>query len=202
MYTEELACTLSGLTKSQLRKWRTEGIFRAFDSGDGSPLYSFVDVLDMRTFAFLRSHVSLQKIREASKNLDVYGITERPSRYRFITDGKNVWVEDLDSTVWGLTERPGQGLLHTYEEILSAFKNFKGEQVVDMRTPNKVLRIDAHIRGGWPVIDKTRIGYDDVSSLIDDWTDEDDIIDFYYPDLTLEQVRGAIAFDKKVQSAA
>ena len=74
-YTTKMAAALSRATTSQLRHWRTEtdagvvlvpGIAR-------SPrvLYSFRDVLVLRTFVHLRNASSLQKIRTALGNLRV-----------------------------------------------------------------------------------------------------------------------------------
>jgi hypothetical protein len=79
-------------------------------------LYSFRDVVALRTVAYLREEVSLQRIRRAVETLRNLGSREHLSRYRLIADdGSVVWIteEDADDPAGGvdLVLRPGQRVL-------------------------------------------------------------------------------------------
>ena len=71
-YATKMAAALSGATVSQLRHWRnprTGPLLVPEIAATPRAVYSFQDVLVLRSFVRLREHASLQKIRSAIGNL-------------------------------------------------------------------------------------------------------------------------------------
>lgn len=92
----DLTAALSGATRHQLYRWRRTGLLVPEGSPTRPALYSFRDVVALRTVVRLRSETSLQKIRAAFAALPEFDLTDHPSRYRFATDGRSVAVQTED----------------------------------------------------------------------------------------------------------
>ena len=88
-YPTTMAAALSGATVSQLRYWRSERtgplLVPEVRAAPGA-LYSFRDVLALRTFVQLRAHASLQKIRAAVDGLRGIGEAGHLASYRLVCD--------------------------------------------------------------------------------------------------------------------
>jgi DNA-binding transcriptional MerR regulator len=64
-YPSHLAATMSGASVRQLQYWRESKLLvPEFGKTGGRLLYSFADVVALRTFVFLRESASLQLIRK------------------------------------------------------------------------------------------------------------------------------------------
>lgn len=63
-YNTKMASYLSGASKAQLDGWARGGVLRP-EVSSNTGLYSFRDIVALRTIAKLRSMVSLQRIRTA-----------------------------------------------------------------------------------------------------------------------------------------
>jgi uncharacterized protein (DUF433 family)/DNA-binding transcriptional MerR regulator len=180
---------LSGATVRQLTYWRTP-------RGDQSPLlvpeyregrtylYSFRDLIALRTFVYLREATSLQKIRRAVQSLENLGDQEHLSAYRLYVVGDTiVWV-DPKSTVGqqryvDLVKRPGQELIPVVmEEILRPFKT-ETRKVLGLPRPFPRISVDAEILGGFPVVAGTRVPYDLVAGLVRDGVPPEEVRTFY-----------------------
>src|SRR5687767_7712410 len=95
-FPSALTSILTGASPGQLAKWRQPPAFFAPEI-QTSPraLYSFQDLVALRTFVHIRKKVPLQRIRKALVGLRELDLTEHPSRYQFTTDGETVFlVED------------------------------------------------------------------------------------------------------------
>ena len=98
-FNADQVCNLTGLSKRQLAYWDKTGFFipevESRRRGPYSRLYSFRDVVGLRTIAQLRGRVSLQSLRIIGQWLhDHYA---RPwDRLRFYTAGRDVFVEGPD----------------------------------------------------------------------------------------------------------
>jgi len=196
-FPENLASTLSGVSTSQLYRWRKKGLLVPEASKSSPALYSFRDIIALRTMAFLRSKVSFQKIRKAFENLHEYDLYEHPSAYKFGSDGKTV-VAEAGGEVIDLVLKPGQMEAFTMEEIFQPFTNMHGETVVDLRHPMPRLEVNPKRMGGWPTIAGTRVPYDSVSSLLADKFYSPEHVSHFYPTVDVEGARDALAFDELV----
>ena len=69
-FTADQVCELTELSRSQLRYWDKTGFFKpeagSLRMGPYSRVYSFRDVVGLRTLALLRKHTSLQSLRGAA----------------------------------------------------------------------------------------------------------------------------------------
>lgn len=193
-FPEKLTATLSGATRRQLYDWRRKGILVPEVSAENPPLYSFRDVVALRTVAFLRARTSLQKLRKAFSMLKTFDFTEHPSTYRFGTDGKTIAAQDEDGNVVDLVNREGQLYLFTLEEVFRSFTNFRDEPVVDFEHPRPLLELNQHRLGGWPTIAGTRVPYDAVADLLQDGTYSVEDVRLFYPTVSPSAARDALSF--------
>lgn len=184
-YPSHIAATLSGASLGQLQYWRSGGDRALFapelPKSGGKVLYSFRDVVALRTFVFLREKESLQRIRKAVGTLRELGNTDHLSKYRLVAAGKSiVLVAPGDAIATDLVERPGaQRFAIALGDVFAPFENQRGDRVVDLLHPRKHLVVDPEIRSGYPVIEGTRVEFDLVSTLVRDGVDPNEISDFY-----------------------
>jgi uncharacterized protein (DUF433 family) len=196
-----LASVLTGATNSQLRSWRSKGLVVPEVSDARPTLYSFRDLVWLRTLVFLRSRTSLQRISIARVNLDLVDLTEHPSKYRFATNGKTIIVDDGAGTVIDLVKKPGQADSFTFEEISEAFTDFRGRDVVDFRRPSTHIEVELGRLGGWPTIEGTRVPYDLVARLVDNRTVFASDIQSFYPSVSAAAAEDAVQFDSRIKAA-
>ena len=197
----ELTSVLSGASVSQLRRWKT---LLAPEVRDNRPaLYSFRDVVALRTVVRLRADASLQKIRAAFGRMPEYDLTEHLSAYQFAVHGSSIAVSTDDGWL-DLVNNPGQIELRIYTlaEIYQPFTTKTGVDVVNFLHPRPHLEINARRVGGWPVLENTRIGYDVVAALVDNKTVFPADVERYYPGATVESALDAISFDGEVRAKA
>lgn len=205
-YDPRLAAALSGVTTSQLAYWRTSHgdqapLLEPEKSKERPVLYSFRDVIALRTVAYLRDTASLQKIRRAVGNLRELGETNHLSTYRLVAvDGLIALVEGEQDAI-DLVHQPGQRLIANMVDVLGEFDNFQGRHVPDLLRPRKRLQVDEGVLGGIPVIRGTRIPYDLVSELVADGIPEKRVRD-YYPNVSAAAARDAVKYAAYVASAA
>jgi DNA-binding transcriptional MerR regulator len=123
-YPSPVAAALSGASLGQLQYWRAGGdsalLAPELPRSGGRVLYSFRDVIALRTFVFLRESVSLQRVRKAVSTLRELGNTEHLSQYRLVTEGSSIILLPPDGDVAiDLVEQPGAGrLAGTLGEVL------------------------------------------------------------------------------------
>lgn len=179
MFPVDLTSVLSGASIHQLARWRLTGLLVPEVAQRPLALYSFRDVVALRTVVFLRSQVSLQKVRKAFNNLPVLDFTDHPASYRFATDGKSVGVLDEDGHIVDLTVNPGQARFFTLADVFGPFEAQDGREIADFRKPREHLSVRARRLGGWPTIQDTRVGYDSVAKLVVGGVAPGDVQRFY-----------------------
>lgn len=199
-YPIRLASVLTGATIYQLRSWSSKGILTPEVRGKRPPLYSYRDLVALRSVVRLRSATSLQRIGAAFSNLNLVDLTEHPSKYRFATNGKSIVVDDGEGSVIDLIGQKGQSEVLTFEQIQEAFIDFKGREVVDFRRPSEFVEVEFGRMGGWPTIAGTRVPYDVISSMVDGVTVTADDIPDYYPSVSAAAARDAVEFSRRVES--
>jgi DNA-binding transcriptional MerR regulator len=110
-YPTKMAAALSGATVSQLRYWRagrTGPLLVPEVRAAPWALYSFRDVLALRTFVQLRAHASLQKIRAAVDSLRGIGEVGHLASYRLVCDRAGNIQLVTDDEVVSLGRNRGQ----------------------------------------------------------------------------------------------
>ena len=202
-YTTKMAAALSGATTSQLSHWRREtdvGVLLAPEIADRPrALYSFRDVLALRTCVHLRQALSLQKIRLALGNLRHLGEREHLSSYKLVTDGDTIqFVSDEEAV--DLVKRPGQRqVVVAIGDVIEPFPVRAGVVVPHLFHPRDNVEVDPATRGGHPVIKGTRVPYDAVADLLADGVPVERIGEFY-PSVSLQAAREAADFAAYVNS--
>jgi uncharacterized protein (DUF433 family)/DNA-binding transcriptional MerR regulator len=199
-YSSVVAAALSGATLRQLSYWRSarssEGPLLA-PTVHGSRIrvsYSFQDVLALRTFVYLRARdVPLQRVRKAVRSLREMGETEHLSAYKLVAVGRDVVWKVSDELAVDLTGQPGHQVIAEMVDILTAFTGARGREVVPLLNPKPGVAVDPHVRGGYPVIEGTRVPYDLVAALLDDGFSADEVTGFY-PSVWPDAARGALDF--------
>lgn len=199
-FPADLTATLTGTTPKQLYSWRRHDLLVPEISSGNPPLYSFRDLVAVRTVSFLRARMSLQKIRQAFTTLREFDYTDHPSTYRFGTDGKTIAVADADGVVVDLLKNKGQLYLFTMEEVFREFTNLQNETVVDFEHPRPRLQVTPGRMGGWPTIEGTRVTFDTVAGLVDGDSIRPEDVEYYYPSVSAEAAQDALSFAKQVSS--
>jgi uncharacterized protein (DUF433 family)/DNA-binding transcriptional MerR regulator len=198
-----MAAALSGATVSQLRHWRssrTGPLLAPEIATTPRAVYSFQDVLALRTFVRLRENASLQKIRSAIGNLRDIGEAGHLAFYRLVSDkGGNIQLLTEDEAV-SLGRTPGQlQLVAVIGEIIEPFAARAGVLVPHLLRPRPGLSVDPETQGGTPVITGTRVPYDAVAGLMRDGVPADRIAD-YYPAVSAMAASDALDFARYVDS--
>lgn len=199
-YPLKLTSILTGATPHQLNSWRSKGLVVPEVRPYRPPLYSFRDIVALRSMVFLRSQVSLQKITRAFANLDLFDLTDHPSKYHFGTDGETIYVRWADDRAMDLVKRPGQSTLFTFEDVIRPFHNFRDQEVVPLDHPAEHIEVRYARMGGWPTIEGTRVPYDVVADLVDGVTITSEDVSDFYPGVSAEAARSALAFRDRVEA--
>jgi uncharacterized protein (DUF433 family)/DNA-binding transcriptional MerR regulator len=209
-YPAPIAAALSGTSVRQLAYWRSSArggpLLRPEYASGHRALYSFRDVVALRTVAYLREEVSLQRIRRAVETLRNLGSREHLSRYRLIAEaGSIIWVTDMDAEEptggVDLVLRPGQEVLVRLRDVLSPFTNATGVEVPDFTHPRSKLQVDADVLAGYPVVAGTRIPFDLVAGLVAGGVPIERVGD-YYPGVGPEAAAQAADYASYVEQIA
>lgn len=202
-YSPKLAAALSGATIRQLAHWRRPGpdgrtVLVPELSAQRPILYSFQDVVALRTCVRLRQEASLQKIRRALDSLrSDLGLRDHLSSYQLVADGSSIYVLEKDHAI-DLIRQKGNVVIHQFVDVLRPFY-VQGRQIPDLLDPRSHVEVDPAVRGGEPVITGTRIPYEDVAALMRDGVSAEDVHDFF-PQVTADAARDAFDFASYVDS--
>ncbi len=201
-YPADMTAFLSGATMPQLRRWREREILVPEVNAGNPPLYSWRDVVALRTIAYLRSKTSMQQIGKAFNALREMRFTGHPSEYKFGMHGKAIFFQTPEGNTIDLTRKPGQMMLFSLEEVFEPFTNLNDRRVVDFRRPRPHIEIDRDRLGGWPTIESTRIAYDTITRLVDGETIRVEDVEYYYPTVSTEAALDALALDELIREVA
>ncbi|MEV6984231.1 DUF433 domain-containing protein [Sphaerisporangium sp. NPDC051017] len=201
-YSPTLAAALSGATLRQLAHWRKSagrGAVLVPEISDVRPiLYSFRDVVALRTCVKLRNDTSLQRIRRALDTLrDDLRERDHLSAYQLVADGSSIYLVEPDQAT-DLVHRKANLVIHEMVDVLRPFYR-DGRHIPDLLRPRDHVTVDPAIRGGVPVIEGTRIPYDEVAALLRDGVPAERVSDFY-PNVTASAAMDAADFADYVDS--
>jgi uncharacterized protein (DUF433 family) len=202
-YPSYLAAALSGATLRQLSHWRRMGtssgaVLVPEVSAERPILYSFRDVVALRTCVFLRKDASLQRIRTAIGNLRNLGELDHLSEYKLVWDNGSIVLVKDDWAI-DLVKNPGQYVIAEMSEVLRPFLNRNNVEVPALFSPRQNISVSPEIRAGHPVIAGTRVPYENVAELVRDGVPEDSV-DEYYPAVDRAAAQDAWEFAKYVDS--
>lgn len=204
-----LTSTLSGASPRQLAYWRrptasADALLVPKAQRSGRFLYSWADVVALRSIVYLRQEKSLPKIRKAVETLVRLEAEEwdHLSEYSFVRTPDTILVKTRMGRVMDLERSPGTMLEEVLmEDVLQPFETDEGRLVPALRQPRPRISIDPGVLGGYPVLVGTRVPYDIVASLAEDGYDEAEIIELY-PSVAPGGIPDAREFAKDVASAA
>jgi len=203
-YSPVLAAALSGASLRQLSYWRSSRSAEApllapsLHSRGARVYYSFQDLVALRTFVYLRAgQVPLQRVRKAVRSLRDMGEAQHLAAYQLVAVGRDVVWRTAEQTMVDLTGQPGQQVIADMADVLAAFRGPGDRQVVPLLRPTPGLAVDPHVRGGFPVIEGTRVPYDLVAALLDDGLGPSEVSRFY-PSVAPAAARGALEFARYV----
>jgi uncharacterized protein (DUF433 family) len=204
-YPPPLTATLSGATVGQLSYWRrptaSKGVLFAPEYGSRPrALYSYRDIIALRMFVQLRGDLSLQKVRKVVAWLEERFPDTHLSAHKVkaLPGGKTaVWVSP-DGEYIDVIRQPDQaGFQVVIDDLFKAFTTNAGRRVPDLGEPTQGVTIDPEVRGGFPVIEGTRIPYNVIAGLRADGLPADEIAELY-PLVTADDIAGAVQLAKLV----
>jgi len=162
-FTTEHAARLAGLSKRQLGYWDAENVFhpslsRGKKHQPYGKIYSFQDIVALRTLAQLRQRFSLQKLRVLGDSLkERY---DHPwSQIRFYVAGDEIVFADPATGKYISTKPQNQSILEIELEPIACEAESALQADIRRRKPASIGRIDRHryvARNEW-VVGGTRI---------------------------------------------
>ncbi len=203
-FTTETVARLTGLSRRQLAYWDKTGFFspthldRDRPGGPHSRIYSFRDLVGLRTIALLRSHgVTLQELRKVGAWLHQYE-SEPWSRLRFATSGGKVYVREPQTGAMVRASKPaGQAVISWELETIAndtarALSERTDDQIGEIEHRRSVLNNAAVIAGTRiptsMIFDFHAAGYS-TAQILDE-----------YPQLRPADIRAAVEFEERART--
>ena len=199
-FSIEQVCSLAGLSKRQLFYWDNTGFFSPeFDSG-GRRVYSFRDLVALRTIAKLRERVPLQELRKIGVWLHKKHDTPWAS-LRFYLAGRTVHFRDPATQSLVAAKPEGQLVCIEMQEIVNETRALVNTR--RRRDKRQLGRIEKHrgVARNAPVLAGTRIPAQAVWNFHEAGYETDAILK-EYPSLTPKDVRAAINFVRRGRRAS
>ena len=198
-----LASKMSGASIDQLAHWRSTKVLRPeLESSKPPYLYSFRDIVALRTFAWLRGDHSLQLIRKSLDTLRELDLVEHPSSYQLVKLGSSIGIHLAADHAIDLAKNPGQATVGSLADVFADFETIKHRRVDPLLHPRDGVEVNPGRLGGWPTITGTRIPYDVVAGLIEDGSISAERVGDYYPGVSPQAARDALDFQLSVVGAA
>ena len=202
----EHAATLTKLSLNQLREWDQDGFFVPSLASENrrlplSRIYSFEDVVGLRTLAMLRKDhsVSRQHLRKAAECLKAHSGKPWSSLTLYVLNRE---VHFKNPTT-GKVEGAVSGQLAVPIELASIADDMRAKAAeLRVRRSDSIGRIEQKrfTMRGVPVVAGTRIPISAIKSFADAGYNRDQIIE-QYPSLTPDDVDAALAYDKLTRAA-
>ncbi len=200
-FSLERTSRLTGLSVRQLRYWDETGVYSPeFAAEDRrqpySRVYSFRDIVGLRTLAQLRETVPLQELRKIGNWLKRH--YDAPwSALRFSLHGKTVYFADPVTGFQVSTRPTGQTVLAVIELEPIAQDMRRAVERLRSRDPNQIGRIarHRHVMSNVPVLAGTRVPTAAIWSFHEAGYSPQEILK-EYPQLTVRDIEAAIADEK------
>ncbi len=197
-FTLEQAAKLGQISTRQASYWAHEGILVPSILYDRKRrpiryLYSFADVVGLRTIGMLRNkyHVSLQSIRKAANVLQ--GHANRPwSELRLWIRGKELFFQDPETlNIVSATPSKQRTIEIEIQPIATTVE--REAQKLWQRKPDDIGKTEQrrNVLHNQPVVKGTRVPVSSLVSLAKDGYDADEIVRAY-PSLTRDDVQAIL----------
>lgn len=202
-FPTKLTSKMSGATLHQLSYWRAQKILVPEIESSKSPfLYSFRDIIALRTFAWIRGDHSLQLIRRMFDTMGELEMVEHPSSYKIAKLGSSLGVLREDGVIIDVAKEPGQEVLGTLEDVFAEFEDRKGRKVENLLHPREGVEVNPDRLGGWPTIAGTRIPFDTIADLIADGSIPPEKIANLYPGVSASAARDALSYQDSISAVS
>lgn len=204
-----IASVLTGATIAQLAYWRKDtpsapALLVPGGKRSGRYLYSWADVVALRSIVYLRSEKSLPRIRRAAATLRALEADEwtHLASYSLISTRRSILVRTPKGQLLDVGEHPGTVLEETLmRDVLEPFETRTGRIVPALMSPRPHIAVDPGVLGGYPVVAGTRVPFDAVAALAHDRLDATEI-GAIYPSVRREAIADATAFAEQVAAVA
>jgi uncharacterized protein (DUF433 family)/DNA-binding transcriptional MerR regulator len=204
-----ITSVLTGATVAQLAYWRKDtpsapALLVPEGKRSGRYLYSWADVVALRSIVYLRSEKSLPRIRQAVAQLRRLEADQwsHLARYTLVSTPKTIVVRTPDGQLLDVGRHPGTVLDEVLmEDVLEPFDTRTGRLVPALKRPRPHITVDPGVLGGYPVLAGTRLPFDSVAALAADDLDADDIAAIY-PSASAEAIADATDFAEQVAAVA
>lgn len=204
-----IASVLSGASVDQLAYWRkttrsAPPLLVPESKRSGRYLYSWSDVVALRSIVYLRQEKSLPRIRRAVELLRALEADEwaHLARYTLISTKASILVRTPSGALLDLEKQPGTVVSEVLmRDVLASFTTGDGRTVPNLENPRRRLTVNPRVLAGYPVISGTRVPFDVVAGLAEDGVAAAQIVEMY-PSVDPESVADAQAFAKQVSKAA
>jgi uncharacterized protein (DUF433 family) len=164
-------------------------------------LYSFRDIVALRTFAWLRGDHPLQMIRKSIDTMKELELVEHPSSYKLIKLGSSIGILDGNQAI-DLAKNPGQTTIGTLADVFAEFETVSKRRVDPLLRPREGVEVNPAKLGGWPTITGTRIPFDLVAALVSDGTISPEKVADYYPGVSADAARDALDYQESISGEA
>jgi uncharacterized protein (DUF433 family)/DNA-binding transcriptional MerR regulator len=200
-----IASVLTGATARQLAYWRrptksAQPLLTPEGRRGGRYLYSWADVVALRSIVYLRQEKSLPRIRRAVDRLRLLEAEEwtHLSAYRLISTDSTIVVKTPSDQLLDLEQQPGTVLNEVLmSDVLAPFETSSGRSVPALKRPRTRIAVDPAVLGGYPVIAGTRVPFDVVARLAQDALERHEITAIY-PSVDPEAIDDATHFAEQV----
>lgn len=204
-----IASVLSGATPRQLSYWRrptasAPALLVPASRRSGRYLYSWADVVALRSIVYLRQEKSLPKIRHAVALLRSLDADEwaHLAEYQLMRTANTIVVRTPSGELLDLEQEPATVLQEVLmADVLAPFTTKDGAVVPHLPSPRPYLSVDAKVLSGYPVIVGSRVPFDVVAGLADEGAAPAEIVAIY-PSVDPAAVPDAQAFAEQVAAVA
>ena len=204
-----IVSVLSGASVDQLAYWRKQTpsaspLLVPEAKRSGRFIYSWADVVALRSIVYLRQEKSLPRVRRAVGLLRALEADDwqHLSRYTLISTPSSILVRTPSDQLLDLEQRPGTVVDEVLMgDVLGAFTTAAGRTVPDLENPRRLLTVDPRVLAGYPVVAGSRVPFDVVASLADDGMSTAEIVELY-PTVDPDSIGDARDFAQQVSRAA
>jgi uncharacterized protein (DUF433 family)/DNA-binding transcriptional MerR regulator len=204
-----IASVLTGASKRQLGYWRRPTAADApllipATKRDGRYLYSWADIVALRSIVYLRQEKSLPKIRRAVGTLRALEAEEweHLASYKLVRTQQTIVVVTPNGQILDVEHSPGNILSEVLMgDVLGPFQRKDGRLVPDLRRPLPYLTVNPRVLGGYPVIRGSRVPFHVVAALADDGVDASGVTEIY-PSVDERGIPDARTFAEQVAQVA
>jgi hypothetical protein len=168
-----IASVLSGASVDQLAYWRKRTpsappLLVPESKRSGRFIYSWADVVALRSIVYLRQEKSLPRVRRAVQLLRSIEADEweHLARYTLISTPSSILVRTPSGQLLDLEQQPGTVISEILmRDVFSPFTTQGGRAVPDLEKPRRLLAVNPRVLAGYPVIAGTRVPFDVVAGL-------------------------------------